>query len=217
MLSFIFVIFPCPFLLSSLPALLSHFSPSLFSMVFLCSCQFLVKECTVLVNRLEDWVCLVNVWLGKLTALDMNPLDWQGHKILTQTILPFPGRQHKMIHKDWPVIKTQHNQSNIGMPWWLMPTTGNAVHFRNTGNINPHPLFKMDLSLQTVHSRKVGNITPLSKGASLCRPRWLSWMRRPTGDQEVATSFRGDWPWNIFYGHSLPSAASRRAVVSFWR
>ena len=26
-----------------------------------------------------------------------------------------------------------------------------------------------------------------------------------------------DWSWNIFYGHSLPSADSRRAVVSFWR
>ena len=58
-----------------------------------------------------------------------------------------------------------------------------------------------------------------------CRPRWLSWMRRPTGDQEVAdltpprsaTFFRRDWSWNIFYGHSLPSADSRRAVVSFWR
>ena len=56
-------------------------------------------------------------------------------------------------------------------------------------------------------------------------------MRRPTGDQEVAetrrsrvqpqprsaTFLRGDWSWNIFYGHSLPSADSRRAVVSFWR
>ena len=31
------------------------------------------------------------------------------------------------------------------------------------------------------------------------------------------TFFRGDWSWNIFYGHSLPSADSRRAVVSFWR
>ena len=29
--------------------------------------------------------------------------------------------------------------------------------------------------------------------------------------------FRGDWSWNIFYGHSLPFADSRRAVVSFWR
>ena len=32
-----------------------------------------------------------------------------------------------------------------------------------------------------------------------------------------ATFFRGDWSWNIFYGYSLPSADSRRAVVSFWR
>ena len=30
------------------------------------------------------------------------------------------------------------------------------------------------------------------------------------------TFFQGDWSWNIFYGHSLPSADSRRAVVSFW-
>ena len=32
-----------------------------------------------------------------------------------------------------------------------------------------------------------------------------------------ATFFHGDWSWNIFYGHSLPSADSRRAVVSFCR
>ena len=30
------------------------------------------------------------------------------------------------------------------------------------------------------------------------------------------TFFPGDWSWNIFYGHSLPSADSRRAVVSLW-
>ena len=30
-----------------------------------------------------------------------------------------------------------------------------------------------------------------------------------------ATFFRGDWSWNTFYGHSLPSADSRRALVSF--
>ena len=48
---------------------------------------------------------------------------------------------------------------------------------------------------------------------------------RPTGDQEVADStlagsatfFRGDWLGNIFYGYSLASADSRKAVVSFWR
>ena len=30
--------------------------------------------CTILVNRLEDKACPVNVWLGKLTALNMTPL-----------------------------------------------------------------------------------------------------------------------------------------------
>ena len=32
-----------------------------------------------------------------------------------------------------------------------------------------------------------------------------------------ATFFRGDWPWNVFYSHSLPSADSIRAVISFWQ
>ena len=45
---------------------------------------------------------------------------------------------------------------------------------------------------------------------------------RPAGDQEVASStpakfFCGDLIMNIFYGHSLPSADSRRAAVSFWQ
>ena len=32
------------------------------------------RMCTILVNRLEDKACPVNVWLGKLTALDMTRL-----------------------------------------------------------------------------------------------------------------------------------------------
>ena len=32
------------------------------------------RICTILVNRLEDLACPVNVWLGKQTALDMTPL-----------------------------------------------------------------------------------------------------------------------------------------------
>ena len=41
-----------------------------------------------------------------------------------------------------------------------------------------------------------------------------SWDQPPP---RSATFFRGDWSWSIFYGHSLPSADSRRVVVSFWR
>ena len=59
----------------------------------------------------------------------------------------------------------------------------------------------------------------------ICRPRWLGWMHHVTGDQEVMISAPTEvgniFSWrliiNIFCGHSLPSADSRRAVVSFWR
>ena len=30
-------------------------------------------------------------------------------------------------------------------------------------------------------------------------------------------NLQGEWSCNNFYGHSLPSADSRRAVVSYWR
>ena len=43
------------------------------------------RMCTILVNRLEDYACPVNVWLGKLTVLDMTPLGWLGRKTSTQT------------------------------------------------------------------------------------------------------------------------------------
>ena len=56
-------------------------------------------------------------------------------------------------------------------------------------------------------------------------PRWLSRTRvrlmirrsRTQSPPAPATLFRGDWSWNIFCGHFLPSADSRRAIVSFWR
>ena len=43
------------------------------------------RMCTILVNRLEDLACPVNVWLGKLTALDMTPLG-----IFSTVILSLP-------------------------------------------------------------------------------------------------------------------------------
>ena len=32
-----------------------------------------------------------------------------------------------------------------------------------------------------------------------------------------AIFFCGDWSWNNFYGHCVPSSDPRRAVVSYWR
>ena len=43
------------------------------------------RMCTILVNCLEDYACPVNVWLGKLTTLDMTPLGWLSRKTSTQT------------------------------------------------------------------------------------------------------------------------------------
>ena len=55
-------------------------------------------------------------------------------------------------------------------------------------------------------------------GGSVGCAVWLETRRsRVQPPPRSATFFHGDWSWNIFYGHSFPSADSRRAVVSFWR
>ena len=54
-------------------------------------------------------------------------------------------------------------------------------------------------------------------GSVGCAVRLETRRSRVQPPSRSATFFRGDWSWNIFYGHSLPSADSRRAVVSFWR
>ena len=61
-------------------------------------------------------------------------------------------------------------------------------------------------------------INPAGLGGSVgCAVRLETRRSRVQPPPRSATFFRGDWSWNIFYGHSLPSADSRRAVVSFWR
>ena len=53
-------------------------------------------------------------------------------------------------------------------------------------------------------------------GSVGCAVRLETRRSRVQPPPRLATFFRGDWSWSIFYGHSLPSADSRRAVVSFW-
>ena len=43
------------------------------------------RMCTTLVNRLEDQACPVNMWLGKLTTLNMTPSGCLGRTTSTQT------------------------------------------------------------------------------------------------------------------------------------
>ena len=90
------------------------------------------RMCTILVNRLEDYTCPVNVWLGKLTALDMTPLGWLGHKTSTQTIymcLPSNG------YEKWP-FNTVYTGGfydrfsciwEIQWKWLLMPANEEEV------------------------------------------------------------------------------------------
>ena len=72
------------------------FSTVILSLPLIQEGQFSVpgeRMCTILVNRLDDYVCPVSVWLGKLTVLDMTPLDWLGRKTSTQT--------NKQTHSLW--------------------------------------------------------------------------------------------------------------------
>ena len=70
------------------------------------------RMCTILVFCLEHKACPVNVWLGKLTMLDMIPFDWQGHKTSTQTQIILPADYIYIIflllqeNKIWYFIKS---------------------------------------------------------------------------------------------------------------
>ena len=65
--------------------------------------------------------------------------------------------------------------------------------------------------------RLLGNSTIAGLGGSVgCAVGLETRRSRVQPPPRSATFSRGDWSWNIFYGHSLPSADSRRAVVSFW-
>ena len=41
---------------------------------------------------------------------------------------------------------------------------------------------------EQITTRQTPHVKPQTYNHQICRPRWLSWMRRPTGDQEVAVS-----------------------------
>ena len=92
------------------------------------------------------------------------------------------------------------------------------VHQWDTSNERPQHVFFMEKLRKLSQSYVISRVL-VKKPASVAPSDAFL-----TGDQEVtgspslgpATFFHGDWSRNIFYGHSLPSADSRRAVVSFW-
>ena len=85
---------------------------------------------------------------------------------------------------------------------------GGRIHFRNY-------LLHLDLGLVQYLKYIDTQVTGLG-GSVGCAVRLETRRSRVQPPPRSATFFRGDWSWNIFCGHSLPSADSRRAVVSFW-
>ena len=82
--------------------------------------------------------------------------------------------------------------------------------------ISPPCLGSRQIILNPTQSINYRHITGLG-GSVGCAVRLEIRRSRVQPPPRSATFFRGDWSWNIFYDHSLPSADSRRAVVSFWR
>ena len=78
-----------------------------------------------------------------------------------------------------------------------------------------HGILTEELGMSKVSARWVLRLLKDSQ------PRWLSWMRHPTRDQEVVGSTPAEvgniLSWRLILKYLLPSADSRRAVVSFWR
>ena len=162
----------------------------------------------------------------------------------SDSFLPFSGRRPKMSHKSWCAVKPQHNQftekNNFEMMChtcrWIVSRKENTISRKWKPDLQhghqhvwiPHitdPGEWMSLDISPVKILILIGIQGQGITLFACWPRRLSWMRvrletrrswvRP--QPRSATFFRGDWSWNTFYGHSLPSADSRRAVVSFWR
>ena len=79
-----------------------------------------------------------------------------------------------------------------------------------------HTNAQADQNLHWAHMSE-GTVSGAGLSGSAGCAVWLETMRsRVQPPPRSATFFHGDWSWNIFYSHSLPSADSRRAVVSFW-
>ena len=74
----------------------------------------------------------------------------------------------------------------------------------------------LNLSLYISRNHQIDHWFGLG-GSVWCAVRLETRRSRVQPPPRSSTFFRRDWSWNIFYGHSFPSADSRRAAVRFWR
>ena len=86
---------------------------------------------------------------------------------------------------------------------------------QNWGKNNQQPHFTY--VILTPEVRDILKISAGLGGSVGCAVRLETRRSRVQPPPRSATFFHGDRSWNTFYGHSLPSADSRRVVVSFWQ
>ena len=100
-----------------------------------------------------------------------------------------PGRVFKYLPRD------PANVIAMKQPWMMVVLACLSI---STGNC--------DENAPKLHINS-SNATANQHGG--CRPRWLSWMRRPTGDQEVAGSSPVEvgniLPWRLIMKYFLRS------------
>ena len=110
-----------------------------------------------------------------------------------------------------------HKRMSLCFPHKLftMSTSHISGTCSNTVYIHLHPIIKVP----HIVTRYLLNHITVTQSVScstteFCRPRWLSWMRRPTGDQEVAGSTPAEvgniLSWRLIMKYFLRSFSSFR-------
>ena len=113
------------------------------------------------------------------------------------SVVPLPGTSQTENGRLTPNVWWGHPQSSPGLTWPAL-----SAWDRSSCPFTMHPSYPCGAGL----GDSVG-----------CAVQMETRRMRVQPPPRSATFFHGDWSWNIFYGHSLPSPDSRRAVVSFWR
>ena len=194
--------------------------------------RILIDQCDV------EWTSLSRQWSTKNISICVAAITLQIFTIFSYiTGTSMPSQAPPVSFRESSLIWSLSKFIFLGKDVYFTPVNRNKQIFKHENCILDlkQPIFFFIWVLLVALNATSAFITFVNVKSSEEYVVWQNFMpmrasvaqldARPSGDQEVAGSsptevgnfFRGDWSWNIFYGHSLPSADSRRAVVSFWR
>ena len=120
------------------------------------------------------------------------------------------------ITPDFSIILFVFWQFSTQCLWLTTPESNQNCKITRLWISDLHSIYYTQCTAMISHLFHVGcvQVNPSGLGGSVgCAVRLETRRSRVQSPPKSATFFRGDWSWNIFYGHSLPSADSRRAVV----